>query len=768
MTNLANLSRLACYNFVLGTGETMASIWTELRRRNVVKVAVAYAAVGWFLVEIASTVLPIFEAPHWAVQTFTFLVILGFPAALAFSWAFQLTPEGLRREDGGEGTAARASSTTGRRLDFVIITVLALALVYVAVERYVLDPAEKTGPRLDVPKTDSEPILTDTGATLSDHSIAVLAFADLSPEGNQQYFSDGISEQILNDLAQISDLRVTSRSSAFRFKGTGVDIPAVAAQLGVTSILEGSVRKSGNRIRITAQLINAKNGFHLWSETYDRELEDVFAVQDDISAAIVRALTNQFGLRADAAPRNIDVESTAAHEAYLRGRHLIVQTTDAAREAAIREFQRAIELDPNYALAYAELAMAIIDAEVLSQGNRLADVIAQGSRHVEKAMTLDPMLAEANAAAGLLAWRQSRYMESRQYFERALEINPNFVRVYVWLGNLLNYDLGEYADAFEMRSRAMRLDPLSISTIVFYLQALIEQNRDEEAEQILAKIERLYPHIYAYRRGSLESKDGKISKAVLGSLDALRINPEYSRPKAGLQFHFAAIGLREEISSFTDRPLVLALILVGDPQAAVRVAEAWVADTPDERIVQHDLGLALAANGEYARARPILEEMWQESGGRIAKRRDLFRADSALALIAIRRAAGEEHRVGELVAAIMDNVRRYREAGIVGDGRSFGADYEEGLALYFSGRREAGLVLLDRGTAQGVIVPPNSAYMQPLYDDPGFAHIIARQEERQARERKVILEIVCTDNPYEAVWQPHEGTCGQLKGANGN
>jgi TolB-like protein/Tfp pilus assembly protein PilF len=745
----------------------MASIWKELRRRNVVKVAVAYAAVGWILVEIASTVLPIFDAPRWAIQTFTFLVILGFPVALAFSWAFQLTPEGLQRENQEDGTAAPAM-TTGRRLDFVIIAVLALALIYVVVDWYLLDPVEKTAPQLTVQKTDSESRQIESSAELSDNSIAVLAFSDLSPEGDQQYFSDGISEQILNELAQISDLRVTSRSSAFRFKGTGIDIPAVAAQLGVSSILEGSVRKSGSHIRITAQLINAENGFHLWSETYDRELEDIFSVQDDISEAIVQELIKQFGLRADSAPRNIVVESTAAHEAYLRGRHLIVQTTDAAREAAISEFQRAIELDPNYALAYAELAMAILDAEVLSQGNRLGDVIAQGLRYVERAMALDPMLAEANAAAGLLAWRQSRYTESRQYFERALEINPNFVRVCVWLGNLLNYDLGEYAEAFEMRSRAMQLDPLSISTIVFYLQALIERNRDEEAEQILAKIARLYPHIYAYRRGSLESKDGNISKAVLGSLDALRVNPEYSRPKAGLQFHFAAIGLREEISSFADRPLALALMLVGDTEAAVQVAEAWLADTPDERIVQHDLGLALAANGEYGRARPILEEMWAQSGGRIAKRRDLFRVDSALALIAIRRAAGEEHRVGELVAAIMDNVRRYREAGIVGDGRSFGADYEEGLALYFSGHREAGLALLDRGTVQGIVVPPSSAYLQPLYDDPGFAHIIARQEERQARERKIILDIVCTDNPYEAVWQPHEGSCLQLTSAGGN
>jgi TolB-like protein len=745
----------------------MASVWAELKRRNVVKVAVAYAIVGWLLIEVASTILPIFDAPRWAVQTITFLIILGFPLALVLAWAFQLTPEGLVREDHSD-ISVLPSSGTGRRLDFVIIAVLALALIYVGVGRYVLDPAEETEMEQGLQQVELQSTQTEGIAGASDNSIAVLAFANLSPQGDQQYFSDGIAEQILNDLAQISNLRVTSRSSAFRFKGTGVDIPAVATQLGVASVLEGSVRKSGNRIRITAQLISAKNGFHLWSKTYDRELEDIFAVQDDISTAIVVALREHFGLQTDAAPRDIVVASAAAHEAYLRGRHLIVQTTDAAREAAIREFQRAIELDPHYALAHAELAMAIYSVDLIPQGQDLADLIAQGSRHVERAMALDPELAEAHAAAGLLAWRQSNYDEAPAYFRRAIEINPNYVRVYVWLGNLLNYDLGEYAEAFEMRSQAMLLDPISIPTIVFYLQALIERNRDEDAKRELDKIARLYPHIHAYRQGSLQSKNGEISKAIMGSLEALRINREYSRPKGGLQFHFAAIGLEQEIFSFVDRPSPFALILVGNTEAAVRVAEARLAEAPDERVLQHSLGHALAAHGQYERARPILEEMWRESRGRIAKRRDLFRFESALALIAIRRSVGDEHGVEELVAAIEDNVRRYREAGIVSDGRSFGADYEEGLALYVSGRREAGLELLDRGTAQGVVIPPNSAYLQPLYDDPAFAPILARQKARQARERKNVLAVVCTDNPYDAVWKPAKGTCERFVAASTN
>jgi TolB-like protein/tetratricopeptide (TPR) repeat protein len=745
----------------------MASIWTELKRRNVVKVAVAYAAAGWFLVEIVSTVLPIFEAPQWVVQTFAFLVILGFPIALAFSWAFELTPAGLQRERESDGTASSVS-TTGSKLDFVIISVLALALVYLGIDRYVFDPAEESETYNGVRPVELGSTQTDEIGSASANSIAVLAFADLSAAGDQQYFSDGISEQILNDLAQISDLQVTSRSSAFRFKGIGVDISTVAAQLGVSSVLEGSVRKSGNRIRITAQLINADNGFHLWSATYDREIEDIFTVQDDISEAIVLALTAHFGLRAEAAPRKIAVASTAAHEAYLRGRHLIVQTTDAAREAAVREFRRAIDLDPKYALAHAELAMAILPVDVFPGPQEFLDLINESSSLVETAMELDPTLAEVHAAAGLLAWRESRYDEAQSSLRRAIEINPNYVRVYVWLGNLLNYDLGEYAEAFEMRSRAMVLDPISIPTIVFYLQALIERDRDDEAERELEKIARLYPHIHAYRLGSIRSKAGKIRNAVFGSLDALRINPEYSRPKSGLQFHFAAVALEQEIYSFTDQPDPLALILAGNTATAVRLAETKLAGAPGTRLLQHEYGHALAADGHFEAARPILEDMWQQSGGRIAKRRDLFRLDSALALIAIRRSVGEEHRVGELVAAIEDNVARYREAGIVGDARSFGADYEEGMALYFSGSRAAGLKLLDRATAQGVVVPPNSAYLQALYDDPGFAHILERQEGRQDRERKAVLDMVCTDNPYKAIWQPSEGSCGGVIGASGN
>jgi len=733
-------------------GSSVASIWSELKRRNVVKVAVAYAVVGWLLVEIASTVLPTFEAPRWVLQTLTFVFILGFPLALIFAWAYELTPDGLKKE-GDVNRSLSIAHVTGRKLDYLIIAALALALVYFAFDKFVLDPSR-----------DAELVqATRSGiAETADKSIAVLAFADLSPEGDQEYFSDGVSEEILNDLAQIPDLHVTSRSSAFSFKGKGIDIPTVAKQLGVANVLEGSVRKSGKRIRITAQLIDARNGFHLWSETYDRELEDIFALQDEISTAIVMALKGHLGITGGAAPRVIAAANTVAHEAYLRGRHLVVQSTSSGRDGAIREFEKAIELDPDYAIAHAELALATVFLPI-----SMSEAVARATPHMERAMALDPTLAEAHAAAGVLAWRQSKPDDALTHFKHALQINPNYVIVYVWMGNLLNFDLGRYDEAFRMRATAMRLDPLSIPTIVYYVQALIEMNRLEEANRELENIASIYPHVHAYRHGSLMSRGGNYANAVLGSLDALRIKPGYARPKVGLPYHLAVLGLEKEALALSNYPEPNVLSYLGNSGDAIKIAEARVAESPNSLEYRHDLGLALASAGDYARARPILEEMWRRSGGNIAKRSDLFHTATAAALIAIRRDAGNEAGVAELVAAIRDNVRRYKEAGIVGDGRSFGVDYEEGLAAYLSGDREIGLALLDKGTEGGVFVPQSEAYLQFLYDDPGFAPILARQEARQLRERDKVLAVVCNDNPYEAVWQPAEETCEQFVAARG-
>lgn len=717
----------------------------ELKRRNVFRTALAYTIVAWLIAQVTELAFDSFGTPDWAIKTVLFLLIIGFPLALLFAWAFELTPDGLKREK-DVNRSESITPQTGRKLDYSIIAALVLALGYFAADKFLLDPT------WDVEELQ----------TTANRSIAVLPFVNMSSDPEQEYFSDGIAEELLNLLSKIPGLQVSARTSSFQFKGENLDVIKIGQQLNTSLLLEGSVRKSGTNVRITAQLIDAGSGFQLWSDSYDREIEDVFAVQDEISAAIVDAMQEHLGLQVESAPRVRAAENPAAHEAYLRGLYLVAQDTRTGRQGAVLEFERALSHDPDYAIAHAGLAMVIIGPFAT------AEMRARAALHIKRAMALDPELAEAYVARGLLLYIQINYEDALTSFRRAVQINPNYVIAYTWMGHLLNIHLGRYDEGFPMGETAMRLDPLSIPTIVFYLQALTERNRLAEAAVELDKIASIFPHVYAYRHGSLMSRGGKMADAVLGSLDALRINPSYGRVRNGLSYHFAAVGFEKEALAISPRTSPFIMSYLGKPRDAITIAESRLAEDPDLQSARHDLGLALAGAGDYANARPILEDMWRRSDGKVTKRSGLFGTMTAAALIAVRRDAGEEDKVDELVAAIKDNVRRYREAGIVGDGRSFGADYEEGIALYLSGDRERGLALLDKATEDGVFIQTNEAYLQAIYDDPGFAPILARQEARQVREREKILLIVCNDNPYEAVWQPAEGTCERFAASTVN
>ena len=267
----------------------------ELRRRNVFRVAIAYIIVAWLILQVGDTLAPALHLDEWINTALAFFLILGFPLAVFFAWAYELTPEGIKLEKHVDRSHS-VTHVTGRKLDFLIIAGLLLALIFFAYDKFVLDPSRDAELVQTTTEAVTEQAAESGNAETADKSIAVLAFADLSPEGDQEYFSDGISEEILNVLAQVPDLHVTSRSSAFSFKGKRVDIPTVARQLGVAYILEGSVRRSGKSIRITAQLIDARTDKHLWSETYDRELDDIFAVQDEIAGAITEALKLKLAL----------------------------------------------------------------------------------------------------------------------------------------------------------------------------------------------------------------------------------------------------------------------------------------------------------------------------------------------------------------------------------------------------------------------------------------------------------------------------------------
>jgi len=713
---------------------------SELRRRNVLRMVVLYAVAAWFIMQVAEVVMDLAKLPDWIGPTTLGLLVVGFPIALIFSWFYELTPEGISLEKDVD-PAKSTTHITGRRLDFIVISLLCAAVILFAYDKWWIGgPPEK--------------------------SIAVLSFENMSGDPEQEYFSDGISEELLNVLAKIPGLRVVARSSSFQFKGENRDIIDIGQQLNVAHVLEGSVRKAGSQLRITAQLIDASNGFHLWSETYDRELENIFAVQDEISVAIVRALKDHLGLQVAAAPRVIAAANTDAHDAYLRGRHLVVQRTRATVEGAVREFEKAIALDPDYAVAHAELAIATLFLTRYA-GLTVNEAVATATPHVERAMALDPTLAGAHAATGYVLRFQGNAEEALTHFRQAIQINPNYAIVYNAMGVLLGNFLGHYNEAFAAFETALRLDPLSIPAIANYVRGLIERDRFAEADRELEKLASIAPSFYASDRGFRKSLGGKWTNGVLGELDALRINPRRVQSRNALAWGFAAIRLEEEALAISEAPRPGVLILLGRPGDAITTAETRLAEDPNDVLTLVDLGLVLASAGDYTRARPILAELWQQSRGRIT-RFGLFPVHSAAALIAIRRDADEEAEVSELVAAIRDNVRRYYEAGMTVANVAFSVDYEEGLAAYLSGESEKGVALIAKAAEDGYFIWPNEAYLQALYDDPGFTPILAGQEARQVRERKRFLSIVCTDNPYAAVWQPAEGTCERSAAAGGN
>jgi len=738
------------------------SLVSELRRRNVFRVAIAYVIIAWLILQVGDTLAPALRLGEWVNATLAFFLILGLPIALIFAWAYELTPEGLKKEKDVDRSQS-LTHITDRKFDYLIITVLILALGYFAFDKFVLDPSRDA----ELVQTTTEiERATETGITeTADGSIAVLPFVNMSSDPEQEYFSDGISEELLNVLSKISGLRVVARTSSFQFKGENRDIIDIGQQLNTALVLEGSVRKAGLQVRITAQLIDARTGFHLWSESYDRELGNIFAVQDEISAAIVAALKERLGLQVEAASRVIAAANNEAHDAYLRGRHLVVQRTRANVEAAVREFEKAIVLDTNYALAHAELAIATLFLAVYGDLT-VSEAVARATPHAERAMALDPSLAEAHAATGYVLRFQWNAEEALTHFRQAVQINPNYAIVYNVMGITLG-SLGRYEEDFAARATALRLDPLSNSTRSNYIGMLIDRNRLDEAALELEKLASIHPGFYAEMRGKLMSVGGKWANAVLGTLDALRLEPDRPSWRNDLTFKFAILALEKEAIAISENPSPTVLSWLGKPGDAITTAKARLAEDPISLKAHHDLGLVLAGAGDYARARPILEEMWQRVGRRIMGI-GYFRIASTSALIAIRRDAGEEDKVDELVAAIRDNVRRSREAGISRTIWDHSIDYQEGLSIYLSGNRERGLALIAKAAEDGLFIPQSEAYLQVLYDDPGFAPIRAGQEARQARERERFLAVVCTDNPYAAVWQPAERTCERFAAVSAN
>jgi TolB-like protein/tetratricopeptide (TPR) repeat protein len=419
------------------------NFFSELKRRNVYKVAIAYIVAGWALSQGIAQVFPVFDIPNWAIRLIVLLIIIGLPIALILAWMFELTPQGIKRTEDVD-LAVAAQQPKKRAWIFVVIIGALLSIGLFFLGRY------------------SAGNTTASPAGIPNKSIAVLPFDNLSRDPDNAYFCEGVQDEILTRLAKVADLKVISRTSTQHFKSAPDNLPEIAKQLGVAHVLEGSVQRANNQIRVNVQLINALTDAHLWAETFDRKLTDIFAVESEIAKTIADTLQTKLSGSEQRAIAARPTESTEAHQLYLKGRFFWNKRTGNDLKKSIDYFQQAIAADPNYALAYAGVA----DGYVLLPGYTAGtprDCYPKAKAAAKKALELDDTLAEAHTTLAMAIWSyEFDFAQANREFQRAIEVNPNYATAHQQYGNVTLSALGRFDDAIAEGKRAVELDPLSL------------------------------------------------------------------------------------------------------------------------------------------------------------------------------------------------------------------------------------------------------------------------------------------------------------------
>lgn len=511
----------------------MSSFLGELKRRNVVRVAVLYAVVGWLVLQIADLAMPRLGIPPWGVSLVIMLVVLGFPLALVLAWAYELTPEGIKRTHEVEHHES-ITHLTGRKLDFLIIGVLVAALLSVVVDSYVLRAPASSQPA--------------TGSGLPMVSIAVLPFVDMSQAKDQEYLTDGISEELLNVLARVEGFKVAGRTSAFAFKGRDDDLRTIGQKLGVENILEGSVRKQGERIRVTAQLVKATDGYHLWSDTYDRQLGDVFAIQDDIARQVVGAIRRTLGkdsaTQAVALPdEERPTSSVEAYTHFLRGQHLLRPRERAGMEAALKEFERAVALDPAFARAHVGIANSLA-LLVNYQQRDLGGTEQRIEEELDRALALQPDLGEAYAVkAVVLAEKLAPTSEQIPLLERATTANPSDSQTLVWLAQAYG-DTGRREDEVRTYGRAYAIDPLAPILLMNYALTSDLYGDPQTAQRLVDELAAVQPGsmVLFNARAQLGRQGGRTDEFIRWTAAQAKLDPEGAGTYQSLTFAYSGLG----------------------------------------------------------------------------------------------------------------------------------------------------------------------------------------------------------------------------------
>jgi TolB-like protein/Flp pilus assembly protein TadD len=551
----------------------MKNFFRELKRRNVYKVAAAYAVLAWLLMQVASQIFPFFEIPNWVVRLVVLLLTIGFPIALIIAWAFETTPEGIKPTEVADATGQRSR---GSAWIYIVLIGVALSIGLFFVGRY------------------TAPARSEAKINLPEKSIAVLPFDNLSRDPDNAYFTEGMQEEILTRLAKIADLKVISRTSTQRFKSAPQDLRQIAKQLGVMHVLEGSVQRSADQVRVNVQLVNAMTEAHLWAEIYDRKLTDIFAVESDIAKSIAETLRAKLtGAEAQAIARR-PTENTEAYELYLRGRYFWNKRTAANLKKAVEYFQQAIAKDPNYALAYAGLADAHALLPIYA-ATPPRDDVRKALDAARKAVGLDDTLAEAHTSLANALGADMQFAESIKEFQRAIALNPNYATAHQWYGEALQSD-GRFEEAVTELRRAQELDPLSLIINASLGITLVSARHYDEAIEQLRKTIEMDPTFYPayWFLGDAFRNKGDLSQAIVEYERAAQLDSD-PIVLGALGHAYATAGRKEDARKVLDKltalseqryvpayPLAIIYLALGDKDEALRWLEKSYQDRADD------------------------------------------------------------------------------------------------------------------------------------------------------------------------------------------
>jgi TolB-like protein/Tfp pilus assembly protein PilF len=523
------------------------SFFAELKRRNVFRVAAAYIIVGWLIMQAGDTLAPALHLPEWVNSLLVFFLLLGFPLALFFAWAFEMTPEGIRKEKDVDRSQS-ITQVTGQKLNYTIIALLAAALAYFAYDKFLVQPAGKTDSPVAAEET-AKPI------EIVEQSIAVLPFVDMSDTGDNEYFSDGLSEELLNILSKIKELRVAGRTSSFAFKGKDEDLRSIGKKLNVVSILEGSVRKDDkrNRVRITAQLINVEDGYHLWSETYDRQLDDIFAIQDEIAHEVAKALRITLLGEDEARLEQVTSTEISSYDLYLRGLQGVNDSGFIALDKAAADFQQALTLDPAYTPAKVGLVRAWTRMEATGSISQ-QQALSRGLPLLEQVVAEQPHNSDARIQMALLREYEGNDEAAEKEFITALDYDPRNSIALKEYGRFL-FNNARVEQSLELITAAVEIDPFSPAVLWEYCLVTAVLQHVETALDVCQKLKEIAPESPSgpYGLALTDMFMGDIARTSKNFVDAIERDPGDYEMIAGMARFWVLLGDAEEADRWLQR-----------------------------------------------------------------------------------------------------------------------------------------------------------------------------------------------------------------------